>query len=259
MAPKKAKPRRTYVVKSKLISAIRNLTRICPMRNDIMNMAKKTEEGISSKGKVKRTPRWECNHCKILFPKTLVVVDHIYPIVSTAMHHDLFSYDRYIANAFYGFNEYNGTYADKEALKERAQVLCLDCHGIKTAQEDAERKLFKELYKNEKEKKSKKERLQELLEKSLAAKKAEADKKRTRAIEKYHIENAKRREAYDPVQIMKEFVTQERLEKLAKKEARWKAKREKHLAAVKEHKEELYKRYAKEAKENYDKLNKDKK
>jgi len=254
---RKTKPRKKYVVKTKMISAIRNLTKICPMKNDILKAATKQEQGVSKNGKIKMTTKWECNHCKILFPKSLVCVDHIQPIVPVDVHPDLFSYDRYIINAFYGFTEYNGTWGDIEILKQRAQVLCLDCHAIKTGIENAERTYFKQLLKEKTLKGSREDRLKDLIETSLIARKAEAEIKRITAIQKYGIENAKRREEINPIDIMKEYLTEERLKKLAEKEVKWKEKKLAHQEKVAQKKKELNERRAKEAKEVYDKHNKE--
>jgi len=66
---------------------------------------------------------YECNKCKVLFPSKDVQVDHIKPIVSPAK--GFTSWDDFIGALF--------------CPKKNLQVLCKDCHAVKTKKETIKR------------------------------------------------------------------------------------------------------------------------
>lgn len=67
---------------------------------------------------------YRCNSCKEVFPTSFVQVDHIVPAVPLT-----------------GFKSWDEVIALMFCEKDGFQVLCKDCHSIKTKQENEERKL----------------------------------------------------------------------------------------------------------------------
>ena len=67
---------------------------------------------------------YKCNKCKGIFPTSKVNVDHIKPIVNPAI--GFTSWDDFIDNLFCSI--------------ENLQVLCTDCHTLKTQKENKKRK-----------------------------------------------------------------------------------------------------------------------
>lgn len=67
---------------------------------------------------------YKCAHCKGIFPASFVQVDHIIPAVPLT-----------------GFKDWDEVISLMFCEKDGFQVLCKDCHSIKTTQENKERKL----------------------------------------------------------------------------------------------------------------------
>lgn len=75
--------------------------------------------------KTKRvSSHYRCNACKKVFPTKDVNVDHIKPVVDPEI--GFTTWDEFILNLF--------------CEKENLQVLCSDCHTIKTKMENTSRK-----------------------------------------------------------------------------------------------------------------------
>jgi 5-methylcytosine-specific restriction endonuclease McrA len=68
---------------------------------------------------------YKCNACEGIFPSAEVQVDHIHPAVPIT-----------------GFTTWDEVIELMFCEKDGFQVLCKDCHSIKTKQENAERKLY---------------------------------------------------------------------------------------------------------------------
>lgn len=110
-------------LKKFLIPVLRRATYRWPARSDALKDSRKERNS------------YECAMCKDRFKNNEVVLDHIVPVVDPKRGFD--NWDDYI----------NRMFPEKEGF----QVLCNDCHDIKTDLEDEMRKHFnKERKKNEK-------------------------------------------------------------------------------------------------------------
>jgi 5-methylcytosine-specific restriction endonuclease McrA len=110
-------------LKKFLIPVLRRATYRWPARSDALKDSRKERNS------------YECAMCKDRFKNNEVVLDHIVPVVDPKL--GFTNWDDYI----------NRMFPEKEGF----QVLCNDCHDIKTELEDEMRKHFsKERKKNEK-------------------------------------------------------------------------------------------------------------
>lgn len=137
--PPKKKKRKYFNVKAKVIAALRLISMRSPMNQDILNYAKIQVPSYKQDGTLatKYNVRYVCNQCKKLFFRDEVHVDHIHPVVDyNKKSGEVFVYDIYIHELFYGFAGYSGSQAELQLLKEKAQVLCVTCHADKTAKEN---------------------------------------------------------------------------------------------------------------------------
>lgn len=66
---------------------------------------------------------YKCANCSVDYPAKFVQVDHINPIVSTG-----------------GFTTWDALIENLFCERDKLQVLCKDCHKIKSKQENIERK-----------------------------------------------------------------------------------------------------------------------
>ena len=104
-----------------IVAVLRSGTRRYPPKYETLNDAK-TEKKINvNTGRLAQ--HYLCNECRDDFPAKNVQVDHINPVVSSQ---GFTTWDSFIANL----------YCEKNNL----QVLCLECHAIKTQQEKTQRK-----------------------------------------------------------------------------------------------------------------------
>lgn len=104
-------------LKAFIISVLRSGTRRYPPKYECLNEAK-TEKKINSKtGRLAQ--HYRCSMCLGEFPSSGVQVDHITPVV--APETGFTTWDEFISRLF----------CDKENL----QVLCKECHNIKSATE----------------------------------------------------------------------------------------------------------------------------
>lgn len=95
-----------------------------PPKYEVLNAAKRGKQINHSSGRL--AEHFECAECHALFPGASVVVDHIEPVVPVS---GFVSWDDVISRLF----------CDVEGL----QVLCKECHKVKTKEENALRKLYK--------------------------------------------------------------------------------------------------------------------
>ena len=111
-------------IESFIKSILRSGSRRWPPKYEVLNEAKRGKIVNQESGRL--AEHYECAHCHLLFPAKLVAVDHIAPVVPLS---GFISWDDVIARMFCG--------------KDGLQVLCKTCHGIKTKQENAERREYK--------------------------------------------------------------------------------------------------------------------
>lgn len=104
-----------------IVSVLRSGTQRYPPKYLTLNEAK-TEKKINQKsGRIAQ--HFECNACHNDFPAKDVQIDHILPVVGRD-----------------GFTTWDSFINQLYCSKENLQVLCTECHSIKTKQENKERK-----------------------------------------------------------------------------------------------------------------------
>lgn len=105
-------------------STLRKGTTRWPPKYEVLNAAKRGKQVNVSTGRI--AEHFLCACCGGLFPSKLVVVDHIHPVVPVT---GFVNWDDVITRMFCGV--------------DGLQVLCKECHKIKTKEENAQRKLYK--------------------------------------------------------------------------------------------------------------------
>lgn len=95
-----------------------------PPKYEVLNEAKRGKGINPISGRL--AEHYECSACHNHFVAKQVVVDHISPVVPVT---GFISWDDVIARMF--------------CSKENLQVLCKVCHSVKTKEENAQRKLYK--------------------------------------------------------------------------------------------------------------------
>jgi hypothetical protein len=95
-----------------------------PPKYEVLNASKRGKSINTATGRL--AEHYECSNCHCCFPAKLVVVDHISPVVPVT---GFVSWDDVITRMF--------------CPAEGLQVLCKTCHSIKTKEENAQRKLYK--------------------------------------------------------------------------------------------------------------------
>ena len=95
-----------------------------PPKYEVLNAAKRGKAVNPGTGRI--AEHYECSSCHNLFVAKQVVVDHIEPVVPVS---GFVSWDDVIARMF--------------CPAEGLQVLCKTCHSLKTKEENALRKLYK--------------------------------------------------------------------------------------------------------------------
>lgn len=110
-------------------SALRSASRRWPAKYECLNEAYVSTQVNSKTGR--QAKHFRCNECKNLFPSKDVQVDHIESIIDPTV----------------GFISWDETVNRLFCEKENLQVLCKDCHTVKT---NAEKALSKERRTNDK-------------------------------------------------------------------------------------------------------------
>ncbi|AJT60738.1 putative HNHc superfamily protein [Citrobacter phage CVT22] len=106
-------------------SVLRAGSRKWPPKYKVLNEAKCGKMVNELSGRV--AEHYRCADCNSLFPAKLVVVDHCEPVVATS-----------------GFTNWDDIIQRMFCSSDGLQVLCKDCHKIKTKQENEERKANKQ-------------------------------------------------------------------------------------------------------------------
>lgn len=102
-------------------SILRSGSQRWPPKYKVLNEAKRGKRINEKTGRL--AEHYECAGCHNLFPSTLIAVDHSKPVVPTT---GFVSWDDVISRLF--------------CPSENLQVLCKECHKVKTKQENEERK-----------------------------------------------------------------------------------------------------------------------
>lgn len=105
-------------------SVLRAGSRKWPPKYEVLNAAKRGKQINGATGRI--AEHYECACCHSLFPAKSVAVDHIDSVV-----------------ALTGFTTWDDVIARLFCEADGLQVLCTNCHKIKSNQEREERKLYK--------------------------------------------------------------------------------------------------------------------
>lgn len=103
---------------------LRTGTRKWAPKYECINAAKRGKRVNSKTGRV--AEHYECASCEKLFPLKDVAVDHIEPVVPVT-----------------GFVSWDDVIHKMYCNSDNLQVLCSDCHKLKSKEEAAQRKLHK--------------------------------------------------------------------------------------------------------------------
>ena len=110
-------------------SALRSASQRYPPKYEALNEAYEDRLVNSKTGRIGK--HYRCKACNGIFPSSDVQVDHIEPVIDPLI----------------GFTTWDSVIERMFCEKEGFQVLCKECHTIKT---NAEKRLAKERRKNEK-------------------------------------------------------------------------------------------------------------
>lgn len=105
-------------------STLRKGTTRWPPKYEVLNEAKRGKQ--INKESSRLAEHFECASCLKLFPAKYVVVDHIEPVIPVT-----------------GFTSWDDVILRMFCPAEGLQVLCKTCHSVKTKEENAQRKLYK--------------------------------------------------------------------------------------------------------------------
>jgi hypothetical protein len=124
-----AKKKKEWVLKAAVFSALRRAWGYSPLKKEALDKVKEEYYEKCKNGNSRRRVRFECEHCGKTYAQKGVQVDHIDPVVELS-----------------GFVDFN-TYIDRLFCPSSGlQVLCKNCHKIKTLAEGKVRtKIRKEL------------------------------------------------------------------------------------------------------------------
>lgn len=111
--------------KARIISQLRLLVREWDPKKEARKKVRvKVENGYYKNGNKKYISKYPCNHCGELFKANETDVDHIDPVISVED----------------GFIDWN-TYVDRLFVTvDKLQILCKDCHKVKSKKENADRR-----------------------------------------------------------------------------------------------------------------------
>lgn len=105
-----------------VVSLLRRGTMRFPNRNFVLNAAKTGKKINPASGRLAQ--HYKCAKCKKEFPAKHVAIDHIQPVVDAKV----------------GFVDWNTFIERMFCTVDNLQVLCSNCHDIKTAKEKTQRK-----------------------------------------------------------------------------------------------------------------------
>ncbi len=105
-----------------IVSLLRRGTMRWPPRNEVLNKAKTKKKTNIKTGRMAQ--HYRCAGCQGEFPAKLVCADHVEPVVHPV--HGFTTWDEYISRMF--------------CSAENLQVLCKDCHDVKSKEERLQRK-----------------------------------------------------------------------------------------------------------------------
>lgn len=125
--------KKPWILQQKAFSALRRLFRNSPHSSNTLNACKKEYFVESKNGKCLRRVHFKCATCKKYKDRKSVAVDHIDPVVDPKTGvfgaDGQVDYNKYIARLF----------CDQSGL----QVLCNECHKVKTKEENSIRRKTK--------------------------------------------------------------------------------------------------------------------
>jgi len=142
---KKSKKKRKWVLRAGLVSAIRRLFSISPIKKLVLENAKVSHKATKKDGTVSKAKRvkYRCCVCEHVFDYKEIQVDHEDPVIGIAGWKD---WNTYVERMFVGvdfFDEENLSKETKNLILSKLTVKCIDCHNAKSVVENKERKRFK--------------------------------------------------------------------------------------------------------------------
>lgn len=142
---KKSKKKRSWVLRASLISAIRRLFSISPIKKLVLENAKipyKARKKDGTESKAKRV-KYKCCSCNKIFDYKQIQVDHEDPVIETSGWKD---WNTYVSRMFVGidfFDEENITDEMKQHILSQLTVKCIPCHKQKSIVENKARRKSK--------------------------------------------------------------------------------------------------------------------
>lgn len=142
---KKIKKKRKWVLRASLISAIRRLFSVSPIKKLVLENSKVPYKATKKDGTVSKAKRvkYKCVVCNKLFDYKEVQVDHEDPVIDIGGWKD---WNTYVDRMFVGidfFDEENVTEKMKNEILSKLSVKCIPCHKAKSAIENKARKRLK--------------------------------------------------------------------------------------------------------------------
>lgn len=142
---KKTKKKRKWVLRASLISAIRRLFSISPIKKLVLENAKVPHKATKKDGSTSKAKRvkYKCCTCNKFFDYKEIQVDHEDPVIEIGGWKD---WNTYVDRMFVGidfFDEENLSEKTKQQILSKLTVKCIPCHNIKSAVENKARKRSK--------------------------------------------------------------------------------------------------------------------
>jgi 5-methylcytosine-specific restriction endonuclease McrA len=142
---KKLKKKRKWVLRASLISAIRRLFSISPVKKLVLENAKVPHKATKKDGSASKAKRvkYKCCTCNKLFDYKEIQVDHEEPVIDIGGWKD---WNTYVERMFVGidfFDEENITKEMRQNILSKLTVKCIPCHNEKSAVENKARKRVK--------------------------------------------------------------------------------------------------------------------
>jgi hypothetical protein len=139
---KKSKKKRKWVLRASLISAIRRLFSISPIKKLVLENAKvpyKASKKDGTESKAKRV-KYKCCTCNKIFDYKEIQVDHEDPVIEVTGWRD---WNTYVDRMFVGidfYDEENITDEMKQHILSKLTVKCIPCHTQKSIVENKARR-----------------------------------------------------------------------------------------------------------------------
>lgn len=128
---KKAKKPKTFHFRSWMIGQLRRISHRYPPHYQVENAAREVYYIPSKTGKPMKRVNITCAKCGNKYPKKEVVRDHIEPVIDVKTGFPILPT---------GDDDWNTYLKRMFVLSEGMQMLCHDCHNLKTGKENKKRR-----------------------------------------------------------------------------------------------------------------------